>query len=1052
VIRASIGNPYAVFVGVMILVIFSVIAYTQIPVQLKPEIEPLEYSVRTNYAGASPLEVEDQITNKLEQQLAALNNLKEITSNSSQGNSDIDLLFTDNANRSSALLDIVQAVQRVRDLPPEADKPIISRSGVNSSEIMWIAVDGPASLNEKFDMIDQVITPALLRVDGVGGISASGGTARRIVVQPDLEAMAARGIAVSELASVLSQENSDSRGGLLSESERELTVRTTGKFQTLDDILNTVVRSGPEGTTAVGDIAKVIDGREQQRFFVRVNGKPAMNIRVLRQSGANTVTTIKGAQAVLDAFNKQFRDQGIGIQLDVLYSDLNYVQEGIRLVWHDLAIGALLAAMVLLLFLRAGRPVIVAVVSIPISLVSVFLVLEAMHRSINIIGLAGLAFAVGLVVDDAIVALENIERHMTELKKPPRQAAREGVEEVWSAILSSTLVRVAVFVPIVLNVTEAGLLFKDIAIAIVTSILVSLVVTLTVVPSLGALLLRTTSGRKRLAQSHPTLHRILDIIEFQWLGLYVHDSYARFTSWACQGRGPGHNLGRVALLLAVLALFLSSLTLLPAASYLPNGSQGFIFVQAQPNVGQRPSVSNAALQPIEQLGMSDPRVGSVFSMAGSGFNGVGLRIKPEFSTPENIQDLKTKLQQVAKGIAGFRSIFPNQRSIFRIADKQFTLEVNGPDLNTLSRIAAELQATLATHEDIVAGPGAVRSGFQEGAPELRVKLNRVRARQLGLSVVQVAEVVESMVAGRKVSTYTDAGREYDLVIQGDPELVSNRSALGAIPLETPGGQQVRLDEVATITSGTGPTRVPHFNRERNIEVVVNTRPDVPTETALRLTEDEVITPLLKTLPAGYTVTFGEAADKLRTTFRSLIFQGLLAVVIIYLLLVAMFRSFYYPFIVLITIPLAWSGSFLAITLAFNLTKKVVQFDVLGMLGLIILSGIVAANAILIIAQMLNFEKQGLSPNEALRISASTRLRPILMTVLAAVFGMLPLALGQGSGSELYRSLGIVVVGGLISSTIFTLLVVPTMMSLVNDLAASHRKAPAPNIADESEPE
>jgi HAE1 family hydrophobic/amphiphilic exporter-1 len=233
--------------------------------------------------------------------------------------------------------------------------------------------------------------------------------------------------------------------------------------------------------------------------------------------------------------------------------------------------------------------------------------------------------------------------------------------------------------------------------------------------------------------------------------------------------------------------------------------------------------------------------------------------------------------------------------------------------------------------------------------------------------------------------------------------------------------------------------VRHFNRERSIQVTVNTRPDVPTQTALDLTQNEVIAPIISKLPVGYSITFGEAADKLRDTFSSLIFQGALAVVIIYLLLVALFRSFYYPFIVLITIPLAWSGSFLAISLAFRLTKSVVQFDVLGMLGLIILSGIVAANAILIIAQMINFEKQGLSPNDALQESASTRLRPIMMTVLAAVFGMLPLVFAHGSGSELYRSLGIVVVGGLISSTIFTLLVVPTMMSLVNDVQEGLRK-------------
>jgi HAE1 family hydrophobic/amphiphilic exporter-1 len=1038
-IRAAIGNPYAVVVGVLILVIFSVIAYTQIPVQLKPAIEPIEYNIQTPYAGASALEVEDQITNKLERELAAINNLKQITSNSNAGQSTVDLLFTDDADRSAALLDIVQAVSRVKDLPLEAERPNISKANSNGDQIMWIAVVGKSDIDTKFDLMDQLVQPALLRVEGVGGLAVSGGTRRRIMVEPDQQRMTARGVTVAELGAALNADNNDVLGGQINEGERTFNIRTIGKFHSLEEVSRAVVRHSPEGTITVGDVASVKDGREKANSYVRIDGQDGMSIRILRQSGANTVTTINGAQKVLDQYNKQFADQGIDVQLKVAYSDLAYVQNGIHLVWHDLALGAALAAIVLALFLRAGRPIIITVLSIPISLVSVFLVLEAMHRTVNIIALAGLAFAVGLVVDDAIVALENIERHMTELGKPPRQAALDGVEEVWGAILSSTLVRIAVFLPIMLNTSEAGLLFKDIAIAIVTSIMVSLLVTLTVVPSFAALLLRTESSRKKLEHTNPGLHRLLNIIEFQWLGEWIQTQYTRFTAWACHGRGAAHNLGRVGLLLAVFALFLGSLTLLPSPSYLPNGSQGFITAQAQPNVGQAPEVSLAALEPLAQGAKTDPRVGSVFTIVGGNFNVVGVRVKPEAATPDALQEIQDKMKKIAPKIPGFKSIFPTQRSIFRIQDKQFQLEINGPDLDTLNQISTEIQRSLEQHPEIIAGRGAVRTSFQEGVPELRIYIDPYRARELGLHVNDVANVVRSMVAGSKYSTYTDAGREFDLVIQASPDVVQTRDDLAAVLIETPEGRQVRLDEIAQIEEDTGPTTVRHFNRERNIELTVNTRPDVPTATALQLTQARVIDPLLGTLPVGYTVVFGEAADKLRTTFQSLIFQGLLAVVIIYLLLVAMFRSFYYPFIVLITIPLAWSGSFLAITIAFNVTKKVVQFDVLGMLGLIILSGIVAANAILIIAQMINFEKQGLPPNEALRESAATRLRPIMMTVLAAVFGMLPLALGEGSGSELYRGLGIVVVGGLISSTIFTLLVVPTMMSLVNDVQTAWGK-------------
>lgn len=1038
-IKASIGNPYAVFVGVMILVIFSLIAYRTIPVQLKPEVEPLIYSLTTVYPGAGAQEVEDQITNKLEKELTSLNDLKLITSNSSEGISNVVLQFADNADKSKALLDIIQSIERVPGLPSGAEKTTITKGqGGGANAIMWLAVAGEASIDEKFDIIDRDVQPAVLRLPGVGGLIVFGGDERRVIVEPNLEQLGARNMTIGELANALGQENRDARGGLLDEGEREFNVRTVGKFHSLDDVRNTVVRRGPTGSVTVADVATVKDARKRHASYVKNNAKPAIAMGVLRQSGANTVTTIKAVQKLMAQYNADFEKQGVKIRFEEAYSQLGYVEEGIKLVQHDLLIGALLAAIVLILFLRAGRPVIITVVSIPISLVSVFLVLAALHRTVNIIALAGLSFAVGLVVDDAIVALENIDRHMKEFGKSPRQAAYDGVSEVWSAILSSTLVRVAVFIPIVLNTTEAGLLFKDIAIAIVTSILVSLVVTLTVVPAFAALLLRRESSRERLATQSPALHAFLEAIEFQWLGRWVEERYARFVTWATMAKGAGHNTGRVVLLAVVLVLFLGSLKLLPSASYLPNGTQGFIFVVAEPVVGQSPRVTSEALLPIEQAALSDRRTERIFSVASGFFNGVGVKLNQKDATDFNLADAKAKLAQVGFGLPGFKFVFPIQFSIFQTQDKQFSLEVTGPDLVTLNRLASGLQGQLLARADIVApmGYGAVQSSYSEGTPELQVRLDPDRARELGLFASDVSTVVESMIAGRTVTTYSEAGREYDLDIQGSPNAVTSRSALGDILINTASGGHVKLGEIATITEATGPTSIRHFNRERSISLTVNTRPDVPTQTSLDKTEKEIVDPMLKTLPAGYSIRFGESADKLRGTFRSLVFQGLLAVVIIYLLLVALFRSFYYPLIVLITIPLAWSGSFLAIAIAYRVTHSIVQFDVLGMLGLIILSGIVAANAILIIAQMINFEHEGLTPNEALRESASTRLRPIMMTVLAAVFGMLPLALGQGSGSELYRSLGIVVVGGLVSSTIFTLLVVPTLMSLVNDLTGN----------------
>jgi HAE1 family hydrophobic/amphiphilic exporter-1 len=1038
-IRASISNPYAVFVGVVILLIFSWLAYKSIPVQLKPSLDPTEIRVQTTYSGAGVLEVEDQITNKLERQLASLNDLDEISSNSQEERSSISLTFNEGADLDRALLDTVQAVQRVRDLPELADQPQINVvTGGPGDFIMFINVGGKASLDQKYDLLDDVVVPALLRVPGVGAVDFFGGSEREVVVEPESGAMAARGVSVRELGSALAGENQNLPGGSVDEGDRTFNLRAVGRYSGLDDIAHTVIRRGPTGSVTVGDIATVRDDRAKVARFVRANGERSMILRVNRQSNANTLRTIDLAQEQLDAFGAQFRAQGIDIDFVTVNSEKPYIENGLELVQHDLLLGAFLAALVLVLFLRAGRPILIVVVSIPISLMSVFLALELLHRSVNIIVLAGLSFASGMVVDDAIVALENIDRHMKQLGKPPLQAAREGIEEVWGAIVSATLTKMAVFLPLLLNTTEAGLLFKDIAIAVMVSIFMSLVVTITVVPSMASLLLRPHHEHGGLYTRYPAVAKLLDFISFKWLGDAVEGAYTRYLAWAVLHKGAANYTGRLVLLGVIALIFLSSMKLLPSASYLPNGTRNFVFTQAQPVVGQRNEVTSQLYGKVEDYVSQDPRIENYFTIAAAPFfSAVGVAVKEEFSDEENLMEITDKISAIGSKLPGFRSFFARRPSIFRTADKQFTLEVSGPDLTRLKQISDQLTATLRARKDIVEKGASVRSEFIEGVPELGIKLNRERAAELGVSIVDIAYATEAMMSGRQVSTFTEGNNEYDLLIKGAPGLATSRSAVGDVVVAsmTEGGvvRPIRLSEVATIEERAGPSSIRHFNRQRSISITVNTRPDLPTQKALDMTTKEVIEPLNKSLPEGYAVFFGQAADKLRETLSSLVFQGILALVIIYLLMVPLFRSFYYPLLILGTVPLAWTGSFLLIAIAYKATDGSVQFDVLGMLGLIIMSGIVVSNAILIIHQMLNFVHEGgMTYNEALYESARTRLRPIMMTILAAVLGMAPLALGQGSGSELYRSLGLVVEGGLISSTVFTLLALPAVMSLIND--------------------
>ncbi|MCH7472666.1 efflux RND transporter permease subunit [bacterium] len=455
--------------------------------------------------------------------------------------------------------------------------------------------------------------------------------------------------------------------------------------------------------------------------------------------------------------------------------------------------------------------------------------------------------------------------------------------------------------------------------------------------------------------------------------------------------------------------------------------------QAVAVVGQRNEVTSAAFTPVEQLMAQDERVERFFSVASTFFTGMGVKIKQDMANEDNLTDIEQKIMEIGFMQPGFQYFFATRPSIFQVADKEFSLEVAGPELEQIKKIAQDLQSSMNSISHLLnPGPFAVRSSYSEGVPELQVRLDRHRAVENGLSLSDVALVEESMVAGLQVSDFTISGRDYDLVIKGASERIRSRDDVASLRIQAQGGNFIRLDEIATIVEATGPTSIRHYNRERSIQLTVSTNPKLPTQNALDAAEKQVVEPIQAGLPPGYSVRFGDAADKLRGTLKSLYVQGLLAIVIVYLLMVALFRSFTYPLIILVTVPLAWSGGFLAISFASWITKGVVQFDILGMLGLIILSGIVVNNAILIVHQMQNNQRAGMQPLDALRESARTRLRPIFMSMLTSVFGMLPLALGQGSGSELYRSLGIIVVGGLLVSTVFTLFVVPTILSFVQE--------------------
>lgn len=1027
-IRAVVEAPYTVAVAVIFTLLFSWISHGRIPIQLKPTVDEPQITVATVYRGAGAVEVEEQVTRELEDALQSAEGLVELTSTSGDGRSQLTLEFEYGTSTRLAVVDVINKLSRVARLPEEADEPEVSIASPDELQpVMWIALESRYGPDRVRRLVDETIESRLERVAGVSSLLIVGGEEREVQVRFDPDALLARGVSLGELIQAIVGANQNLRGGSVETPGRQLAVRTIGRAPVAAHLGDIIVKEFPAGPVRLAEVAQVIDGYAEATGFVRLNGRPGVAIGVRRQAGSNVVAMIRDLDRVVDELNATFATRGIDVHLAPVYRETTYIDQAIAFVWGNLWQGALLALVVLLWFLRSGRSLAVIALAIPISLAAVFMVLHALGRTLNVISLAGLAFASGMVVDNAIVVLENVFRHM-ELGRSPREAAIEGGREVWGGVLASTLTTMAVFVPIILQSDEASQLFVDIAIAISAAVALSLVVSLTVVPVLCPMLFRTRGDVPDLGD------RALGPLGRQ---------YDRFAAWLAAPR-EGGAATKVGLLLLIVAGSLATLRLAPPAEYLPVGNRNMIMFFADPIPGTRPAQVQENISPLEQFVLAQPEVDRMFSVVGPRFNGGGFVLREEAATADGLAEFHRRLFGPASGLAGFRFVVPVRASIFRDPGKQFEVELSGPDFDELARGARLLEEQL----EAIPGVEFVRSSLVTGNPELHVRIDEDRAKDLGLDVAEVGRVVETAVAGRRITQLIDGGREVDVNLVAPTWRIASAEDLEALRFLAADGQAVALSSVATVERTSGPQSIRRLERERNVLLTVNIGPLAPLEAVVEQVERDVFPAVVAQLGPAYTLGVGGAADKLRQTLGALTRGFWLSILITYLLLVALFRSWVSPFVILVTVPLALAGGLLGIRVAAELTGGQASFDVIAMLGFVILAGLVVNNAILIVHQANNFEQEGQPPRQALAGSVRTRLRPILMSVITTVFGMIPLAVGGGAGAELYQGLGAVIVGGLVCSTLFTLFLVPLLLSLGHDLAEwrTARRAGSPELA------
>ena len=1066
IIKTAVRWRHGTFVLFCILALFGALSLLSLPLELRPGGDRPEITISTFYSGASPQEVEELITRPIEERLEEVQGVQEITSSSASGSSSINLEFNWDSNIDRRLVDVLNKLQQVESLPQEAGEPDVEIVSGSSSPMMWVilvAKPGFTPDDEHYrDLVDDVVLPRFRQVQGVGQFIVSGGREREVEVIVDPKALADRNLTIGDVVNVLRSNNRDIRGGPLVLGRREYRVRTISRSTDVKQLEGFVLRRDESGTVYLRDVAKAQMGRKIQDRALISDNKPAVAVGVIRQPNANVPEISRGIRQALVDVEKRFDREGEGITFDVSYDENDYVNQSISFVQGNLMMGAVLAALILLLFLGSLRTVAVIAITIPTTLITVFIVFAALGRSLNVISLASLAFAVGMVVDNAIVVLENVFTHM-QMGKSPMKAAIEGTQEVGGAMLASTLTTIAVFAPIILVIGEAGQLFFDIGIGLSASVLFSLFAALTLVPMLSGLFLNQGEAQRILqgmgnnqpinpieiasdkiilnpnpnknrSQNSSVFLAIQNLLEttitkISSVFLFFQRKLEKFllatVSWSI---GVGRKTRRLIVLAIPVTLLLISFQLLPPADYLPEGNRNLILWLAQPFPGTSIPEAVKLSQGPRDFVSQQPEIMRSLYVHRSGLRAIAAFIKPEESTGNKLDEIVDRMRKAGANFPGYRFLFPRRVSIFRNPGKEFEINLVGQDLQQLNKLQQQVLQQLRGLE----GVQNARSNFVTGAPELQVIPNRERLAEVGLSEAELGAIVEAALGGLRASEFTDGKRELDVTVELKDTSVKTPEQLRQLPLNISRGRQVQLADVAEVVEATGPDAINHVDLERSITLTARVAREAPLGALLQQTEQQILEPLRQNLPPGFRVELAGSADVLSETLLQLASTFVLSLVITYLLLVSLYRSFTFPVLIMATVPMGISGALLSLILANSLPGVVVPLDMITGLGFVILTGIVVNNAILLVDRSLQLQKEGNSYDDSLYLAVKDRLRPIFMSAGTSVLGMLPLAVMPGKGAELYQGLGIVLTGGLAFSTILTPTVVPALMGLLRD--------------------
>ena len=1016
----SIKQPVFITMVIAMIVVLGLVSYTRLGVDLMPDVTLPIVAVSIPYPGVGPEEVEQQVTKPIEDVLSSINGLDKLSSTSSEGVSVIVAQFKLEKDAEQAANECRDKISTIRgSLPRDILEPIIDKFDASAAPILSYGIVSRNARLNTVDLrllVDDEIKPLVERVDGVGQVSIVGGLEREIKVKVDNDKLTLFNLSLAQVGQAIRSENLNLPAGRITQQNYDFLIRTKAEFREVDEI-NRVIVANPGGNPIyLRDIAAVSDSNKTRQTISRVNGVENVTLVVQKRSGTNTVKVAEDVKKAIVRISQAYPDLDIKQSTD----ESVFIKESRDDVLKSLIEGAILAGLVVLLSFGDLRNTLITIAGLPVCVIGTYAVMSALGFTINIITLLALSLSIGLLIDDAIVVRENIFRHMEKLGQHPMQAASEGTAEVGLAVLATTLTLVSVFLPVGFATGIAGKFFKQFGITIAAAVLISLFEAFTFAPMLSAYFFKEGRQNSRASLSAKLMASITRVYDSLGRG------YRPILKWAV-----GHRKSVIVITLAIFALSGWLFTVVGIGGT-PHGNRPEFNIKVQVASGSSLDSTERTVRRIEDLLRSEPEIKDVFSVIGTTDGAsdeatVNVKMKTQGTTEEYQDRLRPKLA----GIPGAKLTFQESMSIGGSAAQSFAqlpiqINVKSTNLESLTTAAGMIRTSLAQIPQLV----DLNSDYKPPKPEIQIQIDRERASQLGVNTLQVASVMRSLVDGDIASRFRQGEKLFDIRVLASDETRLDLDRLSRVYIPTMRGGMITLDQVARFKVVNGPTQIKRKDRVRQVTVVSNTLKGA----ALNLITRDVQGRLSAlNLPKDVTYDFGGQVETNAEMFQTLTLSLALAVVFVYMILASQFGSFLQPFALMLTLPLSIIGAVLGLLLANKL------FDMVAFIGLIMLMGLVTKNSILLIDYTNVLRRRGMERTQAILEAGATRLRPILMTSLAMILGMIPVAFGLGASSNFRSAIGFTIIGGLVSSTILTLVIVPVFYIILDNVEGRFKK-------------